>query len=298
MRTRPQSRTTNKKRKGREPENQTHKTQFWDQLGIEASMGKMAVRTAGQVANRADKATLWAAWETSDWNPLMVWVVTGIGDGTRQADGQHASSGGSVKDCVEGGEGTPLEACVEASDDWDRNTLKDGWEPRSWDGAITYVAAGGWQQEGWCWQQRRPWCRLGGRNNVGTPQKAQQVSAFKTETLILRLFVWNSWIQDCAHTLAETNQWTQAEMQVERDPWTRHVNGSQGAIACPLKVCVSLHGYVPDYHWPTAKPVMLDDVTASKTFFSTASPDTLVSVICAEGDLALICEKHWASLVN
>lgn len=83
---------------------------------------------------------------------------------------------------------------------------------------------------------------------VGTPQKAQQVSAFKTETLILRLFVWNSWIQDCAHTLAETNQWTQAETQVERDPWTRHVNGSQGAIACPLKVCVSLHGYVPDYH--------------------------------------------------
>lgn len=61
MRTRPQSRTTNKKRKSREPENQTHKTQFWDQLGIEASMGKMAVRTAGQVANRADKATLWAA---------------------------------------------------------------------------------------------------------------------------------------------------------------------------------------------------------------------------------------------
>lgn len=44
-------------------------------------------------------------------------------------------------------------------------------------------------------------------------------------------------------------------------------------------------------HWPTIKPVMLNDVTGRITF-STASTDPFMSVTCAQGEPALICEKH------
>ncbi|MCJ8738894.1 hypothetical protein PDJAM_G00040870 [Pangasius djambal] len=42
---------------------------------------------------------------------------------------------------------------------------------------------------------------------------------------------------------------------------------------------------------------MLNDVTGSITF-STASPDPFTSVLCAQGEPALICEKHRAPVVD
>ncbi|KAI3359029.1 hypothetical protein L3Q82_015428 [Scortum barcoo] len=48
---------------------------------------------------------------------------------------------------------------------------------------------------------------------------------------------------------------------------------------------------------PTAKPVMLEDVAGSRTF-STASPDSVTSVTCAQCEPAFICEEHRAPVAN
>ena len=75
-------------------------------------------------------------------------------------------------------------------------------------------------------------------------------------------------------------------------------NGSQTAVLQPVEVCSSLHGYAsPDHHWPTTKPVMLNDVAGSIAF-SLASPDPFTSITDAQGEPALICEKHRAPVAD
>ncbi|KAI4875052.1 hypothetical protein NFI96_014253, partial [Prochilodus magdalenae] len=57
-------------------------------------------------------------------------------------------------------------------------------------------------------------------------------------------------------------------------------------------------GYAsPDHHWSTTKPVILNDVAGGITF-STATPEPVTSVVCAQVKPALICEKHKAPVVD
>ena len=58
-----------------------------------------------------------------------------------------------------------------------------------------------------------------------------------------------------------------------------------------LEVCASVHGYA------SPRPVILNDVTGG-IMFSTASLDPFTSVTCAQGEPAIICEKHRAPVVD
>lgn len=56
-----------------------------------------------------------------------------------------------------------------------------------------------------------------------------------------------------------------------------------------IEFCGSLHGCAsPESHWPTTKPVLLNDGSIT---LSTASPDLFTSVAGAHSKPALICEK-------
>ena len=75
-------------------------------------------------------------------------------------------------------------------------------------------------------------------------------------------------------------------------------NGSQGTSGEHMEGCVALQRNAsPHYYWPTAKAVMLEDVAGRRTF-STASPDSVTSVTCAQCEPALICEEHRAPIAN
>lgn len=70
-----------------------------------------------------------------------------------------------------------------------------------------------------------------------------------------------------------------------------------------MDVCANLQGYSSaDHHWPTAKPVMLDDAADSITF-PTASADSFTSATCAHCEPCshlwryLTC-RFWCSLAN
>lgn len=56
-----------------------------------------------------------------------------------------------------------------------------------------------------------------------------------------------------------------------------------------IEICGSLRGCAsPESHWPTTKPVLLND---GSIMLSTASPDLFTSVGGADSKPALICEK-------
>ncbi|KAI4893701.1 hypothetical protein NFI96_000602 [Prochilodus magdalenae] len=67
------------------------------------------------------------------------------------------------------------------------------------------------------------------------------------------------------------------------------------------EICLQItdrKGYAsPDHHWPTTKPVMLNDVAGGITFY-TASPEPVTSVTCAQVKPALVCEKHKAPVAD
>ena len=75
-------------------------------------------------------------------------------------------------------------------------------------------------------------------------------------------------------------------------------NSSPGTVGYDMEVCVTLEGYTTsDHHWPTNKPIMLEDFTGSITF-TMASPDSFMSVTCAQCEPALICEENWVPPAN
>ena len=75
-------------------------------------------------------------------------------------------------------------------------------------------------------------------------------------------------------------------------------NNGQSTVGYDMEVCATRQGYSPpDHHWPTAKPVMLNDVTGSITF-TTASPDSFTPVTCAQCEPALICEENGAPMAD
>ena len=75
-------------------------------------------------------------------------------------------------------------------------------------------------------------------------------------------------------------------------------NSSQGTVGYDKEVCATLQGFAsPDHPWPTARPVMLDDVTGS-TMSNTLSPDILRPDTCAQCEAALICEENRVPVIN
>ena len=74
-------------------------------------------------------------------------------------------------------------------------------------------------------------------------------------------------------------------------------NSSQGT-SYDLEVRETLQGNAsPDHHWPTTQPVVLDDVTGSRTF-TTPSPDSFTPVTCAQCEPAFICEENWVPVAG
>ncbi|KAI4902945.1 hypothetical protein NFI96_005135 [Prochilodus magdalenae] len=73
-------------------------------------------------------------------------------------------------------------------------------------------------------------------------------------------------------------------------------NSSQGAVVQPGQ-CVLPGIYLPRPSLTTTKPVMLNDVGSGITF-STASPEPVTSVTCAQVKPALICEKHKSPVAD
>ncbi len=65
-----------------------------------------------------------------------------------------------------------------------------------------------------------------------------------------------------------------------------------------MEICVTLQRYSsPDHHWPTAKPLMLED-DADNITFSTASQHTFTSVTCSRCEPALICEENKVPMLE
>ncbi|CAJ0953179.1 unnamed protein product, partial [Ranitomeya imitator] len=66
-----------------------------------------------------------------------------------------------------------------------------------------------------------------------------------------------------------------------------------------MEGCAALQrNATPPHHCcPTAKSVMLKDVAGSRSF-STASPDSVTSVTCAQCEPAFICEEHREPVAN
>ena len=63
-----------------------------------------------------------------------------------------------------------------------------------------------------------------------------------------------------------------------------------------MEVYATLQGYAtPDHHWPTAKLVMLGDVTGSITF-TTVSPGSFMPVTCAQCEPSLIGQENGAPM--
>ncbi len=75
-------------------------------------------------------------------------------------------------------------------------------------------------------------------------------------------------------------------------------NSSKGTVDQHMEICVTLQRYSStDHHWPTAKPLMLED-DADTITFSTASPDTFTSVTCAQCEPALIHKENKVPMLE
>ena len=75
-------------------------------------------------------------------------------------------------------------------------------------------------------------------------------------------------------------------------------NSSQGSVGYDMEVFATLQGYAScDFHWPTTKLVMLDNVTGS-IMITMASPNSFKSVKCAQCEPAIICEANGEPVVD
>ena len=118
-----------------------------------------------------------------------------------------------------------------------------------------------WTVCGSIWQRQVHWYVRSHRWSIGFrsgEQEGQSVASVPSSS------------RNCLYTLATESPAVSLHQEERRAYCTNVSSGSQPDchIGYDKEFCAALQGYTsPDHHWPTAKPIQLDDVTDSITEF-------------------------------